>query len=178
MSVKRQISKDEYSVFEILRSKGVAVAPFATVVAEVGAVGIPAVVIARNVNGAHTRTMVAKYGDIIPAVTHAVRTSPQFFMQRHIMGHEVVCGVIMDGRKIVSLVPVEAIPRALHESSAWHMKTGVADAIQYLSKAAHAALGTKTHSCVRLVVAGSTPYVTGVDIAPPLTRTGFFMRSA
>ena len=178
MSAKRRVPSDEYSVFESLRKKGVAVPPFATVVAEVGAVGIPAVVIARNASGAHTRTMVVRYGDIVPAVAHATRTSPQFFMQRHIVGHEVVCGVIMDGKKIIPLVPVEAIPRALHESSAWHMKSAMADAIQHLAKAAHAALGTKTHSCVRLVVAGSTPYVVGVDVAPPLTRTGLFMRSA
>ena len=178
MPAKRRVPSDEYSIFETLRAKGVAVPPFATAVSEVGSVGIPAVLVARNAGGAHARTMLVHYEDIVPALAHALRTSPRFFMQRHSRGYEVACGVMMHGKKILSLVPVDAIPRALHESGAWHMKSAVVDAIQHVAKAAHMAMGAKTHSCVRLAVEGSTPYVTGVVIAPPLTRTGLFMRSA
>ncbi len=180
MPVKRHATKtkDAYAIFETLKAKGVAVPPFATVVEDVGAVGIPALFVTRHANKSSERVMITKYGDIVPALAHAVRKSPQFFMQRYIAGYEVACGVMTNGRKLVPLVPIEAIPRALHESCVWHLKQGVTDAVQVLAKKAHAAVGAKKYSCVRFVIDGATPYVTGVDIAPPLTRAGLFMRSA
>ena len=175
-SVRNCALKDEYIIFETLKAKGVVVAPFTTAVEDIAGVGLPAIVIARNAT-ASVRMMVAKYGDIVPVIARAAKAE-SFFMQRHVTGHEVACGVITDGRKIIPLVPVESIPRSLHESGAWHLKPAVADAIQATAKAAHAALGAKGHSCVRMVVDGSVPYVTGVEIHPSLARTSLFMRSA
>lgn len=161
----------------MLAEHGVAVAPFATNFEDIGNVGIPAVVIARSADTARGHTMVTKYGDIVPALARVAKAGG-FFMQRHITGHEVACGVITHGRKILPLVPVEAIPRPLHESGAWHMPPAVQDAVQATAKAAHVALGTKGHLCVRMVVEGSVPYVTGVEMHPSLARTSLFMRSA
>ncbi len=168
---------DEYAFFETLRAKGVAVAPFATALEDVGTLGIPAVVVVRNAGVPAVRTMVANYGDVVPAVAAAARAG-RFFMQKHITGHEVACGVIRSGRKILPLVPVDAIPRPLHESGAWYMPIATQDAVQALANAAYSAIGAKGHSCVRMVVDGSTPYVTGVDINPSLAHTSLFMRSA
>jgi D-alanine-D-alanine ligase-like ATP-grasp enzyme len=179
MQAKRRAArKDEYSIFETLRAKGVAVPPFATSMEDVGSVGIPAIFVTRHKNKAPERTMITKYGDIARVFAHAAHKSPQFFMQRHIAGHEVACGVMADGRKIMPLVPVEIIPRSLHESGPWHMRGHVADAVQACALKAHKAMGGKKYSCVRFTVDGTTPYVTAVDIAPALTRTGLFMRSA
>ena len=174
---RRTAPKDEYEILETLAEHGVAVAPFTTSLEDVGGVGLPAVVTARHADMPAVRTMVAKYGDIVPALAHAAKAE-SFFMQRHVTGHEVACGVIMDGRKVLPLVPVESIPRPLHESGAWHLKPAVQDAVQALAKAAHTALGTKGHSCVRMVVSGAVPYVTGVEVHPSLARTSLFMRSA
>ncbi len=174
---RRRAPKDEYAIFETLRAKGVSVAPFATVMEDIGNVGIPAVLAVRYTGRPAVRVMVAKYGDIVPAVAKAAKAKG-FFMQKHVTGHEVACGVITEGRKILPLVPVDAIPRPLHESGAWHMAPAVQDAVQALAKGAHKALGIKGHSCVRLVVEGAVPYVTGVDAAPPLSHAGLFMRSA
>jgi D-alanine-D-alanine ligase-like ATP-grasp enzyme len=174
----RKAPKDEYVIFETLKALGIAVAPFATAVSEVGVVGIPALVVGCNASGVHVRKMIARYGDIIPVISHTARTFPRFFMQRHIIGHEVACGVLRDGRNILPLVPVDAIPRSLHESGAWHMAPAVQDKVQALAKATHTAIGARGHSCVRMVVAGATPYVTGVDVNPSLAHTSLFMRSA
>ena len=174
---RRVVTKDEYSFFEILRAKGVAVAPFATAVEGIAGVGIPAVVIARHAGGLDARTMVARYGDIAPTFARVAKAK-QFFMQKYVTGHEVACGVLKDGRNVLPLVPVDALPRSLHESGAWHMTPAVQDGVQAVAKAAHKALGIKGHSCVRFVVDGVTPYVTGVEVAPSLARTGLFMRSA
>ncbi|MSR73493.1 MAG: hypothetical protein EXS60_00305 [Candidatus Pacebacteria bacterium] len=169
--------KDEYAIFETLGAAGVAVAPFTTSLEDIGSVGIPALVVTRHAGALPVRTMVAKYGDIVPALAQATRAG-RFFMQKHIVGHEVACGVITHSRKVLPLVPVETIPRPLHESGAWHLLPAVQDAVQAVAKAAHIAVGAKGHSCVRMVVAGTTPYVTGVDMAPSLARTSLFMRSA
>ncbi len=174
---RRVAPKDEYAIFEMLAEHGVAVAPFATTLEDVAGIGLPAVVVARHENMPATRTMVAKYEDVVPAFAQAVKAGG-FFMQRHVTGHEVACGVIMDGRKVLPLVPVEAIPRPLHESGAWHLKPAVQDAVQAVAKAAHIALGAKGHSCVRMVVNGTVPFVTGVEFHPSLARTSLFMRSA
>src|SRR3989344_5841240 len=178
MPVRRHITfKDEFAVLETLAEHGVAVAPFTTTLEDVAGVGLPAVVVARHADIPATRTMVAKYSDIVPAFTQAVKAGG-FFMQRHVTGHEVACGVITEGRRVLPLVPVETIPRSLHESGAWHLKPAGQDAVQAVAKAAHTALGVKGHSCVRMVVSGATPYVTGVEIHPSLARTSLFMRSA
>ena len=169
--------KNEYDLFEALKAGGVPVAPFATSVAAIGAVGIPAMIVVRHANKSVVRTMVAKYCDVAPAVAKAAKAK-EFFMQKHITGHEVACGVLVSGRKILPLVPVDAIPRSLHESGAWHIKPAVQDAVQALAKAAHKAVGAKGNSCVRFVVDGATPYVTGIDCSPALTHTAPFMRSA
>lgn len=174
---RRSIHRDEYSVLETLAEHGVAVAPFATAVENIADIGLPAVVVARYADMSPVRRVVVKYGDIVPALAHAAKAHG-FFMQKHVGGHEVACGVIMDGRKILPLVPVETIPRSLHESGAWHMPSAVQDAVQATAKAAHAVLGVKGHSCVRMVVNGVIPYVTGVDMSPSLARTSLFMRSA
>lgn len=180
MPAKRRAARtDEYSIFETLKAKGVAVPPFATSMEDVGTVGIPALFVIRHTNKAPERTMITKYGDIARVLAHAAqKKNPRFFMQRHIAGHEVACGVMADGRKIVPLVPVEIIPRSFHESGPWHMRGHVADAVQALAKKAHTGIGAKKYSCVRFTVDGTTPYVTAVDSAPALTRTGLFMRSA
>ena len=175
----RATRTDEYSVFETLKERGVAVLPFATTVADICVVGIPAFFVMRHATRPPERTMITKYGDIARVLAHATqKKSAGLFMQRCIAGHEVACGVIVSGKKTMPLVPVEIIPRSLHESGPWHMKGAVADAVQVVAKAAHKAVGGKKYSCVRLIVEGTTPYVTAVDIAPPLTRTGLFMRSA
>lgn len=174
---RRTAPKDEYEILETLAEHGVAVAPFTTSLEDVAGVGLPAVVVARHADMPATRTMVVKYGDIVPALATAAKAHG-FFMQRHVTGHEVACGVVMDGRKVLPLVPVEAIPRPLHESGAWHLKPAMQDAVQAVAKAAHTALGAKGHSCVRMVISGAIPYVTGVDINPSLLRTSLFMRSA
>lgn len=174
---RRHAPKDEYSLFEKLASKGVAVAPFATSVSAIGVVGIPATLVIRG-GQSPQRMMIAAYGDVVPAIARATREAKSFFMQKHVTGHEVACGVIMDGRKIMPLVPVEVIPRLLHESGAWHLKSVTQDAVQALAKAAHTAVGAKRHSCVRMVVDDGMPYVTGVDVEPALARTSLFMRSA
>lgn len=174
--MRRGAPKDEYAIFETLRARGVAVAPFTTRVEDVGVVGIPAVVVAYRKGKPDVRTMIAKYGDVAPVLAHTAKAHG-FFMQRHVMGHEVACGVIRDGKKILPLVPVDVIPRSLHESGAWHIRA-MQDAVQAQALAAHVAVGAKGHSCVRLVVDGVTPYVTGVDIAPALAHTSLFMRSA
>lgn len=178
MPVRRRIThKDEYAILETLAEHGVAVAPFATTIEGIADVGLPAMVVARHRDMSLIRTMVVKYGDIVPALARAVKAQG-FFMQKHITGHEVACGVITDNRKILPLVPVETIPRSLHESGAWHIAPAVQDAVQAVAKAAHTALGVKGHSCVRMVVSGTVPFVTGVDINPSLARTSLFMRSA
>lgn len=177
MSATRRISKDEYAFFETLAEHGVAVAPFATTLEDIGSVGIPAVVIARYRDLPDLRTVVAKYSDIVPAFAHTAKAKG-FFMQKYIMGHEVACGVIMDGKKVLPLVPVDAIPRSLHESGAWHMAPAVQDKVRALAHDAHTAMAIKGHSCVRMVVNGAIPYVTGVDMSPSLARTSLFMRSA
>lgn len=178
MPVRRRIThKDEYAVLETLAEHGVAVAPFATTIEDIAGIGLPAVVVARHADMPATRTMVVKYGDIVPAFAAAAKAHG-FFMQRHVTGHEVACGVIMDGRKVLPLVPVEAIPRSLYESGAWHLKPAIQDAVQAVAKAAHTALGAKGHSCVRMVVNGTVPFVTGVEVHPSLARTSLFMRSA
>lgn len=169
--------KDEYSLFETLAAKGVAVAPFATSVSAIGSVGLPAMIALRNAR-APRRTMIVRYGDVVPAVARVFREARAFFMQRHVTGHEIACGVVADGRKILPLVPVEAIPRSLHESGAWHLKPAVQEAAQAQAKAAHKAMGLRGHSCVRMVVEDGVPYVTAVEAAPALVRTGLFMRSA
>jgi D-alanine-D-alanine ligase-like ATP-grasp enzyme len=169
--------KDEYEVLKTLAAAGVAVAPFATSLEDIADVGLPAVVVARHESMPATRTMVAKYGDIVPALTYAAKAE-SFFMQRHVTGHEVACGVIMEGRRVLPLVPVEVIPRSLHESGAWHMAPAVQDAVQAVAKAAHTALGAKGHSCVRMVISGAVPFVTGVEFHPSLARTSLFMQSA
>lgn len=176
-STRGRLPKDEYEVFETLAEHGVAVAPFATSLEDIAGVGLPAVVVAQSADMPATRTMVAKYGDVVPAIASAAKAG-KFFMQKHVTGHEVACGVTMHGRKILPLVPVETIPRPLHESGAWHLLPAVQDAVQAAAKAAHAALGVRGHSCVRMVVEGSVPYVTGVEIHPSLARTSLFMRSA
>ena len=176
-SARHLAPKDEYAVFETLAEHGVAVQPFTTTVEGIAGVGIPAVMVAWSANAPATRMMVAKYGDVVPAIAHAAKAGA-FFMQKHISGHEVACGVIAHGRRILPLVPVEAIPRSLHESGAWHIKPAVQNAVQAAAKAAHMALGIKGHSCVRMVVSGAVPYVTGVETHPSLARTSLFMRSA
>ncbi|MDO8582557.1 MAG: hypothetical protein Q7R63_00995 [bacterium] len=175
--IRRPTPKDEYEILETLAECGVAVAPFTTSLEDVAGVGLPAVVVARYAEMPATRTMVAKYGDIVPALAHAAKAE-SFFMQRHVTGHEVACGVITEGRKILPLVPVEAIPRSLHESGAWHLKPAMQDAVQAVAKAAHTALGAKGHSCVRMVISGAVPFVTGVEVHPSLARTSLFMQSA
>src|SRR3989344_1960759 len=106
---RRRAPKDEYEIFETLAEHGVAVAPFTTSLEDVAGVGLPAVVVARHADMPATRTMVAKYGDIVPVLAHAAKAE-SFFMQRHVTGHEVACGAIMDGPQVLPLVPVEAIP--------------------------------------------------------------------
>ncbi len=178
MLVRGRITpKDEYAIFETLAEHGVLVAPFTTALEDIAGVGLPAVVVTRHAEMPAVRTMVAKYGDIVPALAHAAKAE-SFFMQRHVTGHEVACGVITQGRRVLPLVPVEVIPRPLHESGAWHLSHAVQDAVQATAKAAHTALGAKGYSCVRMVVAGTTPYVTGVEMHPSLIRTSLFMQSA
>src|SRR3989344_6709931 len=174
---QRALPQDEYAVFKTLRAKGVAVAPFTTTMGGVAHVGIPAVVVAHNKDAPVVRSMITKYCDIVPAFARAAKAK-SFFIQKHVTGHEVVCGVITSGRNILPLVPVEAIPRSIYEVGVWHLRPAVQDKVQALAKAAHSALGVKGHSCVRMVIDGTMTYVISVDVNPPLARTSLFMRSA
>lgn len=179
MQAKKRVGHgDEYSVFEKLKAAGVAVPPFATDARGVGFVGLPAVVVARFKNKPCEKIMITRYGDIAPAIARAVRHTRSFFVQRHMSGHEIACGVMEDGKRLMPLVPIETVPRLRHESVPRYMTASVVHAVQAQAKKAHRAAGAKRYSCVRLVVAEGTPYVVRVDAAPPLTRTGLFTRSA
>jgi|GEM_PF-2334109 len=175
--MRKSTLKDTYSLFEKLAACGVSVAPFTTSLAGIATVGIPAKLVTRTTLSPYSAT-IARYGDIMPAIVRAVRSAKPFFLQRHVTGHELACGVVMDSRKIVPLVPVEIIPRISHETHALHMSSSVLDAVATEACRAHKALRIKGHSCVRMVVEKGVPYVVGVEASPALVRTSCFMRSA
>ena len=167
--------KDVFSVFEMLREKGVSVPPFATDMRDIGSVGLPAFVVAR---GTGKKEAVARYGDIAPAIAKASRAGKDIFVQKCVAGHEIACGVMRHERKLVPLMPVEAIPRSRHESVPWHLTERQIGHVQKLALAAHKALGKARHSCVRCVVSGNEAYVTAVELSPALTHGSLFAHSA
>ncbi len=175
---KKARIKDEFSVLEALHAKGVAVPPFATDLRDIGGVGLPAFVIARGGGGATKKEAVARYGDIAPAIAKASRGGAEVFVQKSVAGHEIACGVMRHERKLVPLMPIEAIPRARHESVPWHLSERQIGHVQALALAAHKALGIATHSCVRCVMSGQEAYVTAVELSPALAHGSLFAHSA
>ena len=169
---------DDFSVFEALRKKGVSVPPFATDMKDIGKVGLPAFIMSRAKGGKVTKETVMRYADIAPAIAKASRAGAEVVVQRSVAGHELACGVMRHERKLVPLMPVDAIPRARHESVPWHLTERQIERIQALAVKAHKALGRATHSCVRCVVSGKDAYVTAVELSPVLSRGSLFAHSA
>lgn len=176
-TVSRAKIGGEYAALEALRKKGVVVPAFTDDLRGIAGIGLPAVLVTVGHDGAHAKLPITRYGDIAPAIASAARSGKKAYVAQCVVGHEVVCGVMADGKKALPLVPVEAIPRARHEAVP-HLTERQMERVQKLAEEAHVASGASAHSCVRCVVRGHEAFVVSVDLSPSLSPGSAFMQSA
>ena len=162
---------------ETLRGKGVSVPAKTADIRGIAGIGLPACVAWVGKDGAEARVVVARYGDVAPAIARAMRSGGAVRIAQCVTGHEVACGVMADGKKALPLVPVDLIPRSRHEAVP-HLTERQIERVQQLAKEAHVALGASAHSCMRCVVAGHEAYVIAVDLSPALSPESAFMQGA
>lgn len=170
---------DQLRLLRALQKKRIPVLPFVAGPQRIADIGLPAVITAPQRGGDGFRAVVARYSDYAPAMALAYAHSPLVMVQRYIAGDEFACGVMKHEGRLVSLMPIEALPRARHETLPWHIPERRIEEIQTLALQAHKAVRAGAYSSVRCVISPSAEiYVVGVESCPSLTKTSLFMRSA
>lgn len=167
----------EYTKLEALRRRGVAVPAFTADLRGIAGIGLPAFVVTVGRDGAHAKTAITRYGDIAPAMGRAAQSGKKMYFAQCVTGDEVACGVMVDGKCALPLVPVDLIPRSRHEAVP-HLTERQIERVQKLAKDAHVASGASAHSCVRCVVREHEAFVVSVDLSPALSPGSVFMQSA
>ena len=174
---------DQLRVLQTLQKKGVTTPFFVEEAHRIAEIGLPALVIyypraKRGEEKKARQTMIARYGDVIPALMSAAREK-KMYIQQYVSGYEVVCGVMEHKGNVVPLMPIEAIPRAHYEAVPWHWSEKQIELCQEMAVRAHRAVRAKQYSCVRCVIDKDKKiYVTGIDQTPPLAQTSLFVQSA
>lgn len=175
--VSRMKAGGEYAMLEVLRRYGIAVPAFTSDLRGIAGIGLPAFLVTVGGDGMHAKTAITRYGDIAPAMGRAAQSGKKIYFAQCVTGDEVACGVMVEGKKALPLVPVDLIPRSRHEAVP-HLTERQIERVQKLARDAHVALGASAHSCVRCVVKGYEAFVVSVDLSPALSPGSAFMQSA
>lgn len=167
-----------FKLFNVLKKNGIPAVPCAAHPHMIATIALPLIVSAQPWSGNGFRTIVARYGDIAPALAAAHAHSPFVMIQQYIMGHEIACGVMAQGTILTAFMPVDTIPRQAENTVPWHLQEKRIELLRERAVQAHRAINAARYSCVRFIVSENDAYITDIAWAPPLLPHGMFVESA
>lgn len=167
-----------FKLFRLLQEKNIPILPFTAHSSLIADIGLPATVSAGLWNGNGFRMVVARYGDIAPALAEAHAHSPFVMIQRYAAGHAIACGVMAHGNEVSALMPVEIIPRTQGDMVPWHLSDQQIETVRNYAVQAHQAINAAPYSSVHFIVSEHDVHITDIIWAPPLIRDTLFVHSA